>query len=369
MRLIGQFLSLQDHRCSRATSAARRRATAKFAVLTVLRTLTALLMLLLPKGKCSLALTCPKIQALVAEGLLCLALHKLVSTRTRAPTAHKQTPFKQTGAGSVLIAPIKRYTTYGSLNDGIVLAKVHALVYEKKPCGNHPYPGQTGCTITHYESDYGSSARCLHFCGYVPGCNAVLYCGRMGGCSDSKSAVNATIGECTLIAKKDVAAAPAVPTRTDATDGTGFLSAVILGPPLPAYCAGLHRHACEACAASKDPAGCAECTRRAANEPSGDRTGPGEGRWKEVRGAPPLLNHFKTHIGCARCVNESAAPGICAECLRTGPSNSTCWSCVMQDADNYGVDDQRPDEETPIDINACVTCARKHGWMWAESCK
>jgi len=197
--------------------------------------------------------------------------------------------------------------------------------------------------------------RCLRFCGYVLGCNAVVYCNRMGGCGGSKAATGSGVGECTLLAIKD-AAAPAPP----AGAGGGFVSAVIRAAPAPPYCAGLHRHACEACSASKDSAGCADCTRRAANQPRQYR-GAGGGIWQEARGTQ-LPGSFETHIGCARCFNESAAPGVCAECLRAGPRNSTCWACVMR---SPGIEAWRSAQS----MDACVACALKFGRMWAESCE
>ena len=157
--------------------------------------------------------------------------------------------------------------------------------------------------------------RCLSLCGYVPGCNAAVYCDQ-SCCRGCKAVANASLGECTLLSL-NTAMAPATPSDTV----SGFVSAVILGPLLPPNCAGLHRRACEVCAASKDPAGCADCTRRAANEPMPDAFG---GVWEKLPGAH-LPSGLETHVGCARCANESAAPGVCAACLRAGPGNSSCW--------------------------------------------
>lgn len=208
------------------------------------------------------------------------------------------------------------------------------------------------------------------FCALMPGCNAAVYCGREGGCGGNRTAAGSRIGDCTLLAVNNTMA-PAQP----ADAGSGFKSAVVLGPPLPPYCAGLPRRACEVCVASKNPAGCADCTRRAANEPF-DRypwelTGSA-GVWHQV-GSTPLPVNIPTYIGCARCFSESASPGVCAECLRPGPRNSSCFGCVMAGWDAGGLRYQnfRPDpglNKFQADIDACVTCTLKFGRMWEEAC-
>ncbi|KAI8465410.1 MAG: hypothetical protein J3K34DRAFT_461427 [Monoraphidium minutum] len=297
--------------------------------------------------------------ALAAE---LFALQRALGLPERLPPAAAGAAGGDAAAGEGGGAPqlaVKTRVYNGSLLGGAVLAKVHAKVSEKKPCGNHPsYPGEN-CTPTYYPSDFGSIEGCIRFCGYIPGCNAAIYCNRMGGCGGSKAAAGSSVGECTLLAVNG-SVAPAAP----AGDGGGFASAVILGPLLPAYCASLHRHAYEACASSRNPAGCADCTRRAANEPIWKYSAAGDGKWKEVRGGAPLPGAIDTGLGCARCFNESAAPRACAECLRAGPHNSSCWACrcVML----------WPDIEAsitrPRNIDVCLTCTLKFGRMWAQAC-
>lgn len=290
-------------------------------------------------------------------------------------------------ADAAPLPPLQTRVFNGTLIGGTVLGKVQQQLPEKKPFGNHPLPGQTGCEIIYYPSDFGSSERiklwggdvdsmcvttalvkahtmhpdpsntpsppknthtvekCMEFCSYVAGCNAAMY----------------KQPDCTLLAVKDAAAAA----KPDSN--AGFVSAVILAPQLPPHCEGLPRRACELCAVSKNPAGCAECTRRAANllvwpwSEVSSTPNAGRGRWQEVRGAP-LPGAIDTHVGCARCFNESATPSVCIECMRPGPRNSSCWACPMR-RDPYGW------ENAPHpSVDACITCSLKFGRLWSEEC-
>lgn len=191
----------------------------------------------------------------------------------------------------------------------------------------------------------------------------------MDGCGGSKAPTNASVGSCTLLAINSTAA-PATPLDP----GSGFVSALVLGPVLPPYCANLGRRVCTACSASKNPVGCAECTGRAANKPVwGALSVPGNDGHLEMRGAiVQLPGAIDDHTGCARCFNESATPSVCAEGIRRGARNSSCFGCVMDatypPAERYS-EGQKPIAGAGRAIDVCITCSSKFGRAWEEDCR
>ena len=60
------------------------------------------------------------------------------------------------GAGAAPLPALQTRVFNGSLAGGTMLARVYAQLPEKKPCGNHGFPGQD-CTPHYSTSEYGSS--------------------------------------------------------------------------------------------------------------------------------------------------------------------------------------------------------------------
>ena len=60
------------------------------------------------------------------------------------------------GAGAAPLPALQTRVYNGSLAGGTMLARVYAQLPEKKPCGNHGFPGQD-CTPHYSTSEYGSS--------------------------------------------------------------------------------------------------------------------------------------------------------------------------------------------------------------------